>query len=520
MMKRKITLVLIVGLFVLVSAFSFTEQQLVDVVYLNDGTVLTGLIVDQVPGASLKLATADRLVYTLSNQEIEKVAKEKTREPLPFYYSDVVLLKDGVMFSGMIVEQRPDTSLTLRTENDVMLTFDTDEVWKILKEKRISGTPEEGPTEKERAERRRWRLSLQIEMVGDRIRRGEQKASAGTGAAGIESEIDALKEQMESLEQEEEQVEYETFTERRVEERERLEDLQQDIDRILTELLELLEQCEKRSDEEQTTYLFTVPQMKPLRFLEIGGFASDISSGSVFLAAEKQSEEEISQKLSSAAAEIVEQTIYKIPTQAQIDALEERQFAYSSLTNILGTSRWKVASTRGMMRGMAELLPVEDRVFLYETHKQRGAVPFALLNIIPFVCLGSWAQGDGWGASIGIVQSTAAIPAGVLLIIDDASAKGYDSLFSSGYFPGDMGALAWAGAGMVIASYAFNIIEPFWFVSRMNKRLKNRLLLDDETIRDVKREERKAAVNPPALRIRPGENSDLAVQLDLVSVSY
>jgi hypothetical protein len=54
----------------------------------------------------------------------------------------------------------------------------------------------------------------------------------------------------------------------------------------------------------------------------------------------------------------------------------------------------------------------------------------------------------------------------------------------------------------------------------MNRRLKNRLLLDDEMIREVGREERRAALYPPALRIRPGGDEDLAVQLDLVSVIY
>ena len=519
-MKRNIVLILIVGLFLFVAVFSFTEQQLVDVVYLKDGNVLTGLIVDQVAGVSLKLATPDRLVYTLSNQEIEKVAKEKTREPLPFYYSDVVLLKDGVMFGGIIVEQRPDTSLTLRTENDVMLTFDADEVWKILKEKRISGTPEEGPTERERAGRRRWKLSLQIEMVGDRIRRGEQETSAGTGAAGIESEIDALKEQMDSLEQEEEQVEYEVLTERRVEERERLLYLQQDIDRILAELLEMLEQCEAGTDEGQTTYLFTVPEMRPLRLVEISGIASDTSQDNVFLAAEKLSEEEISEKLSSAAAEIIEHTIYKIPTQPEIDALKERQLTYSSLTDILGTSRWKVPSTRGMMRGMAELLPVEDRVFLYETHKQRGAVPFALLNIVPFVYVGSWAQGDWFGALVEILIGAAGIGTGAGLLADDATAKGYQFWSDRGYLFADVGSTAWLGIGLIVGSYAIGFVEPFWYVSRINKRLQNRLILDEETIRDVKREERRAALNPPTLRIRPGGDEDLAVQLDLVRLSF
>jgi hypothetical protein len=63
-------------------------------------------------------------------------------------------------------------------------------------------------------------------------------------------------------------------------------------------------------------------------------------------------------------------------------------------------------------------------------------------------------------------------------------------------------------------------VEPFWYASRINKRLKNRLLLDEETIRDVKREERRAALNPPSLKLVPGRERDLDLQLDLVSLSY
>ncbi len=507
MMKPKIVSLLIVGVLVLGAALSFTEEQFVDVVHLSDGTVLTGLIVDQVAGVSLKLATADRLVYTLTNQEIERVEKEKTEEPLPFYYSDVVLLKDGVMFSGMIVEQRPDTSLTLRTENGVLLTFDTSEVWKILKEKRISGMPEE-KTGKVRAERAGMKLALQIEIVRDQIRE-QQKIGGGEG---IQEEIESLKEQMESLEKAEEQNEYDLLTDRRVEERERLRDLQREIEENLAELLDMLEQCEEGTEGEQTAVGFSTPEIRPLRFLEIGAFTQ--------LVEEKQSDQEISEKLKSTAAEIVEQTIFKIPTQEEIEALKERQYAYSSLADILGTSRWKAPSTRGMMRGYAEMLPAEERVFLYETYKKSGTLMFALLNAIPAVYLGSWVQGDGWGALIGIAQTFACFGVWGAALANDFESKGYTSAVDKGYFPGDVGGLAWAATGLMAASYAFTFVEPFWYVRRVNKRLRNRLIVDEEIIGEVKADQKRTALNPPAVHIVPGGEGDLAIELKLVSLSY
>ena len=521
-MKKTVVCLVVVSIFLVSVAIAYSDDQLIDIVYLKDDTVLEGLIVEQAAGVSVKLATADRIVYTLSNQEIDRVVKKKTKEPIPFSYRDAVLLKDGVMFRGTIVEQRPEVNIVLQTENELQLTFPTEDIWKILKEKRVAGKVVDKDEKRSRNERERLKISLQIELVRDEIRKQEERQrSSGEQAEGeLEGEIDRLKEQMEDLEQTEEQIEFDSVTERRIEERERLEELQLEIEELLEELTEMLEECDNRgrtSDRGEKvdslsriwklqTDSYFHPENRILSLQPLSGFAENV--------------EEITDQLSESLGEVVHQTIYKIPTQEEIDALKEQQFAYSSLTQILGTSRWKVSSTRGMMRGMAELLPVEDRVFLYETHKQRGAVPFALLNIIPFACVGSLAQGDGWGAAIGILQSTTLIPIGVLLIIDDAAGKGYDTPLSPGYFPGDLGAGFWGGAAIVIASYAFNIIEPFWYISRMTKRLQNRLLLDEETIRDVKREERRAALNPPSLKLVPGRERELDLQLDLVSLSY
>jgi hypothetical protein len=513
---RKAVLLQIIGLFALFAVGA--EDQFVDVVQLTDGTVLMGLIVDQVPGVSLKLATEDRLVYTLENHEIRRVRKEKTKEMLPFYYTDVVLLKDGVMFSGTIVEQHPDTSLTLRTDNDVLLEFAIEEIWKILKEKRIAGVPLDDTEKQARAERAGLKIALEIQMVRDQIRRKEQKTS---GASGIQDEIESLKEQMESLEQAEEQIEYELLTNRRIEERERLLELEQEIEEILAELLEMLEQCGEGEEEEQTALSFSVPEPRPLQLLAIGGITSDAVSANLQLVAENQSEAELAEELNSMAGEIVEQTIYKIPTQEEIDALNKRQFAYSSLTEVLSTRRWKAVSTAAMMRGMSELLTVEERVFLYETYKNKGGVASMALNILPIAYLGSWVQGDNWGALIGIGQTLACYGLFGTALATDFASKGYTSAVDPGYFPDDVGVLVWAAGGLMIASYVFAFVEPFWYVARLNKRLRDRLLLDEQTIREVKREARKSAVlNPPGLYILPGRDGNLALQLDLVHLSY
>ena len=328
-------------------------------------------------------------------------------------------------------------------------------------------------------------------------------------------------------------------------EREILEDLEAEVEELLEELTEMLEQCEQGTEGEQSANAgskadppgqllvlhcdpFRIPERKPLRFLVLTGIADEVSAelvdGSsdnpIQLVAERGSAEQLSEQLSESVGEIVDRTIYKIPTQEQIDALSTLQASYASLVDVLGGREWKRLTKGSYVRSLAEPLPVEDRVFLYETNRQKGAVLGAVLNIIPVVYLGSLVQGDIWGAVIGIAQTYACFAVWGTVLSNDWESKGYTSALDPGYFPGDVGSLVWAATGLLAASYAFGFIEPFWYVSRLNKRLQNRLLLDKETIRDVKREEKRAALNPPALKLVPGRDQDLAVQLDLVSLSY
>ena len=50
-----------------------------DVVYLKDGSVVKGTIVEQVPNKSLKIETADGSLFVYKFDDIEKIAKEAAR---------------------------------------------------------------------------------------------------------------------------------------------------------------------------------------------------------------------------------------------------------------------------------------------------------------------------------------------------------------------------------------------------------------------------------------------------------
>jgi len=52
-------------------------QNFIDVVYLKNGSIIRGIIIEQVPNESLKIQTADDNVFVLKISEVEKMTKER-----------------------------------------------------------------------------------------------------------------------------------------------------------------------------------------------------------------------------------------------------------------------------------------------------------------------------------------------------------------------------------------------------------------------------------------------------------
>lgn len=72
-MKRIILLSISILVLSYVSAFS---QALEDVIYLKNGGIMRGTIIEQVPNQSLKLQTHDKNVFVYKFDEVEKITKE------------------------------------------------------------------------------------------------------------------------------------------------------------------------------------------------------------------------------------------------------------------------------------------------------------------------------------------------------------------------------------------------------------------------------------------------------------
>ena len=71
-MKKIATLLLLV----LITSMSFGQGNYQDVVYLKNGSIIRGIIIEQVPNQSIKIETSEGNVFFYSMKEIEKLTKE------------------------------------------------------------------------------------------------------------------------------------------------------------------------------------------------------------------------------------------------------------------------------------------------------------------------------------------------------------------------------------------------------------------------------------------------------------
>lgn len=71
-MKKYLTLLL----FAVITTLSYAQGNYQEVVYLKNGSIIRGVIIEQVPNKIIKIQTADKSVYVYRMDEIEKITKE------------------------------------------------------------------------------------------------------------------------------------------------------------------------------------------------------------------------------------------------------------------------------------------------------------------------------------------------------------------------------------------------------------------------------------------------------------
>lgn len=64
---------------VMSTMFAVAQTNLQDVVYLKNGSVVRGVIVEQIPGVSLKVQTSDGSIFVYNIADVEKMTKEQPK---------------------------------------------------------------------------------------------------------------------------------------------------------------------------------------------------------------------------------------------------------------------------------------------------------------------------------------------------------------------------------------------------------------------------------------------------------
>ncbi len=523
--EMKKTTIILATIFLLAGGLSvLADQQFIDVVYLKDAKTLQGVIIEQNAGISVKLATEDFVVYTLENNEIERIEKRKTKEALPIYYTDTIFLKDGVIFNGTIIEQRPEQSVVLRMDNGVELTYPVEDIWKIGKQKHLLGTPEPEQEEKAERERQGARIRLHIELVDDKVKKRERETKEEEEAIPeLDEEIDRMKEEIAALEEEQEQAEQEVFDERRNVEREEIETLYREIEDQLDGLFNELQECEQLSAEEESTaragtFAVDGPDPVPLHIIALSWFGDSAEAQSFeTVPGSDKSSEQTEEQLRAVLGDVVNQTLEKLPTEEQIRVLAEGQQTHAYITNMLSSTRWWKSFYWHQISSQAEKLSPEERLLLYEAFKLRDPLRGFALNLIPFLYLGSWNQKDTFGALIGYLQTIALMVGGGLLFDMNSDTRVVER--RTGYYevPYPVNAGGWIGIVIMGASPVFGLVEPFWFVARRNKALREALHVDKASLH---KERSRTSLAAPQLWIDPEDQAGLRVGLNLVSLRY
>ena len=100
-----------VMVFAFAAAAPVFAQERVDVVYLKNGSVVRGTIVEQVPNESIKIETADGSVFVFKMSEVEKIVREPAsssrgtgRAVPPMAASYVVVNPLGIVEFGPMVD--------------------------------------------------------------------------------------------------------------------------------------------------------------------------------------------------------------------------------------------------------------------------------------------------------------------------------------------------------------------------------------------------------------------------------
>jgi len=102
-----------------------------DVVYLKDGSVIKGKVIGGITGETCKIETADGSVFVFPMDKVERVKLEGEKKPEEEASPvDIVYLKDGSVIKGKIIEVSGDTC-KIETPDGSLFVFTMDRIERI-----------------------------------------------------------------------------------------------------------------------------------------------------------------------------------------------------------------------------------------------------------------------------------------------------------------------------------------------------------------------------------------------------
>jgi len=99
-----------------------------NVVHLKSGTDVTGTIVELFPDSSVKVCTADSSLFVFTMSEIASIDTIATNPATP---ANIVYLKNGSVIKSALIRFIPDSSLTVRTREGILLHYGIKEVSRV-----------------------------------------------------------------------------------------------------------------------------------------------------------------------------------------------------------------------------------------------------------------------------------------------------------------------------------------------------------------------------------------------------
>jgi hypothetical protein len=196
----------VLGLTAVLVAFAVpaVAASLSDVVHLADGTVLYGWIVEEVPGQSYTVETTAGERIDCPADQVKLIEKRLEPRESAIQQQSIVFLTDGVVFRGVVVEREIGGPVVLELADGRLLHVTSAEIARIATEPVAGGIARKRPlaggaTRKSMVE---FEIALVQKQVAEAQRKREAAAKDTDGDADLEAAEASLREELEALEAE------------------------------------------------------------------------------------------------------------------------------------------------------------------------------------------------------------------------------------------------------------------------------------------------------------------------------